>query len=294
MIDLQLHTTDSDGTWPWDRVLDACLAQGLSAFAITDHDTIVRHAEIRAWAKGKKATVIPGIELSTKENDQTVHLLGYFCEGPIDRLEERLVFLRSARNDRNRLIIGKLQKLGFDVTEEELLRIAGKATVGRPHLARLLLEKKYVTTIKEAFDRFLAINGAAYVPKEELPLQEGIELLHGAGAVAVVAHPILLNRPPEALEASLKLWRGWGLDGVEGIYPTYKPEQVAFLQRMSAKYGFLITGGSDFHGENKPNIKIGVGLGHMQVPDGLVDPLVRRKNEILSSIKNETAHPRSA
>jgi predicted metal-dependent phosphoesterase TrpH len=284
MIDLQLHTTDSDGTWAWDRVLEACLSMGLSAFAITDHDTVVRHAEIRAWAKGKKPLVIPGVELSTKENNQTVHLLGYFCEGPLDRLEERLKFLNAARADRNTLILGKLRKLGFDVTEDDLKRVAGKATVGRPHLARVLLEKGYVGTIREAFDRFLAAGAAAYVEKEEMPLRDGIEILHSAGAVTSVAHPILLNRTPDELETSLKLWRSWGLDGLEGIYPTYKPEQTQFMARMAGKYGFLITGGSDFHGENKPHIRIGVGLGTLSVPDDLIAPLVERKEEVMRKI----------
>jgi predicted metal-dependent phosphoesterase TrpH len=284
MIDLQLHTTDSDGTWPWDRVLEACLAMGLTAFAITDHDTIVRHSEIRAWAKGKNALVIPGLELSTKEDDQTVHLLGYFCEGPTDQLEEKLKFLRSGRNDRNRLILEKLRKLGCPVTEEELMKIAGKATVGRPHLARLLMEKGFVKTIKEAFERYLAVDGAAYVPKEEMPLREGIDLLHGAGAVTSVAHPMLLNRDIEALDASFKRWRAWGLDGLESIYPTYKPEQTRFMRRAAERYGYLLTGGSDFHGENKPYIKIGTGTGTLNVPDDLVEPLLKRKGEIIQAI----------
>lgn len=258
---------------------------GLKAYAITDHDTVVRHQEIRAWAKANNALAIPGIELSTRDQDQTVHLLGYFLEGSLVRLESRLSYLKDGRKDRNRKIIARLQQLGFAVTEEELLRVAGQGTVGRPHIARLLLEKGFVQSIKEAFDRFLSITGMAYFPKDEIPLQEGIELLHEAGCVTSVAHPILLNRTPDELELLIKEWKAWGLDGLEGIYPTYKPEQTAFIERMAHKYGLIITGGSDFHGENKPYIKIGTGTGSLNVPDEILEPLFNRKEEILKFIK---------
>ncbi len=285
MIDLQLHTTDSDGTWSWKQVLETCLDMRLSAFAITDHDTMVRRDDIRAWAKQNDAVAIPGIELSTRENDQTIHLLGYFLDGPLEKLEKRLEYLREGRRCRNQKIVERLQSLGIQVTEEDVLRIAGKATVGRPHIARLLMEKGAVKTMQEAFDRYLSINGRAYFPKDELPLREGIDLLHEAGAVTSVAHPGLLKRPPDVLEASLKEWRSWGLDGIEAIYPSYSLEQTAFFERISDKYGFVRTGGSDFHGENKPHIKIGTGTGHLNVPDELLEPLFARRDEIVASIK---------
>lgn len=280
MLDLQLHTTDSDGTWPWDKVLNHCLSIGLKAFAITDHDTIVRREEIVAWGKKNNALAIPGIELSTRENGQTVHLLGYFLDGPLEKLEGRLKFLCDERNVRNKKIIEKLQAMGFAVTEEELKEVAGRATVGRPHIARLLLQKGYIKTIVEAFDRFLTPGGGAYFPKEELPLHEGIELLYGAGAVTSVAHPGLLKRNPQEMEESIRRWKGLGLDALEGIYPGYSAEQASFFRRMSSKFDLLITGGSDFHGENKPHLKIGVGNGNLNVPDELLEPLLKRREEI--------------
>lgn len=283
MIDLQLHTTDSDGTWPWDKVLEECVRLGLKAFAITDHDTVVRIHDVRSWAKAKKAMAIPGIELSTREKGQTVHLLGYFLEGPLEKLETKLAFLREGRRVRNTKIIEKLVALGFPVEEEEVYRIAGRATVGRPHIARLLMEKKVVKSVQEAFDRFLAVGGAAYVPKDELPLREAIDLLHEAGAVTSVAHPGLLKRAPEELESSLKEWRDWSLDGIESIYPMYTMDQHLFFHRLAAKLGFIETGGSDFHGDNKPHIRIGVGTGSLNVPDALLEPLLRRREEVAPS-----------
>lgn len=285
MIDLQIHTTDSDGTWDWEKVLNYCLDNNLKAFAITDHDTIVRRDDILKWAQKNEAQAIPGIELSTRESDQTVHLLGYFLDGPLGQLQSRLDFLKEGRLDRNKKIISRLRELGVQVTEEEVFAIAGRGTIGRPHIARLLLEKKVVSSIQEAFEKFLSINGRAYFPKEELPLREAIDLLHEAGAVTSVAHPGLLKRSPHDLEMSLKLWREWGLDGIEGIYPTYSLEQIAFFQRLSEKYQFLITGGSDFHGENKPHIKIGKGTGRLEVPDDLLEPLYERRDQICSTIK---------
>jgi predicted metal-dependent phosphoesterase TrpH len=284
VIDLQLHTTDSDGTWPWDKVLEACLAMGLKAFAITDHDTTLRRDEIRAWAKQKKAPAIAGIELSTSENDQTVHLLGYFLEGPLETLEKRLEYLREGRKARNEKIINKLRSLGIDITVDEVIQRSGRGTMGRPHIARLLMEKKAVGSMQEAFEKYLTPSGLAYFPKDELPLREGIDLLREAGAVTSVAHPGLLKRSFEELETSLGTWRSWGLDGIEAIYPSYNDQQAAFFNRMAFKYGFLMTGGSDFHGENKPHIKIGTGMGNLNVPDILLEPLLKRRDDILHEL----------
>lgn len=284
MIDLQLHTTDSDGTWPWKKVLEACAEMKLAAFAITDHDTAIRREEILAWAKEKKVLAIPGIELSTRENDQTVHLLGYFIDGPLHKLNERLDYLKHGRLDRNKKIVARLQKLGISITEDEVIQLAGTGIIGRPHIARLLLEKNIVSSIHEAFDKYLSLTGQAYYPKDELPLREGIELLRSAGAVTSVAHPGLLKRTPEELEASLKIWKSWGLDGIEAIYPVYNIEQTAFFHRMSEKYDLIRTGGSDFHGENKPHIKIGTGLGNLNVPDSLIEPLLKKRDELLTEL----------
>jgi len=280
VIDLQLHTNDSDGTWSWTHVLEKCLDMNLSAFAITDHDTIVRRNDILGWAKANDAMAIPGIELSTCESDQTIHLLGYFLDGPLENLESRLEFLREGRLQRNKKIVGKLQSLGISVTEEDVLKAAGRATVGRPHIARLLMQKGVVKTMQEAFDKYLAANGQAYYPKVELPLREAIDLLHAAGAVTSISHPGLLKRTPEALEASLKLWRSWGLDGIEALYPSYSLEQTAFFERIAWKYDFIRTGGSDFHGENKPHIQIGTGNGHLNVPDEFIEPLLKKREEV--------------
>jgi len=285
MIDLQLHTTDSDGTWPWDKVLIHCQSIGLKAFAITDHDTTARRPEILAWAKTHGAEAIPGIELSTTENGQTVHLLGYFLEGPLQELEKKLVYLRKERGARNKKMIARLQQLGMDITEDDVQKVAGTGTVGRPHIARVLLQKGRVQSFQEAFDRFLSVTGLAYFPKAEIPLKEAIALLHEAGAVTSVAHPLLLKRSREELEQSLEEWRSWGMDGVEAYYPSYSPEQSAFILRLADKLGFIKTGGSDFHGENKPYIKIGIGKGSLQVPDSLLEPLYKRRDEILKRVK---------
>lgn len=284
MIDLQIHTLDSDGTWSWTEVLEKCLDLNLAAFAITDHDTTVRRDEIAAWAKANDAMAIPGIELSTCENDQTIHLLGYFLDGPLDKLEARLAYLREGRLDRNKKIVSRLQSLGISVTEEDVLAAAGRGTVGRPHIARLLMQRGVVKTMQEAFDRYLSPNGQAYFPKVELPLREAIDLLHEAGAVTSISHPGLLKRTPEILEQSLKLWRSWGLDGVEALYPTYSLEQTAFFDRIADKYGFVKTGGSDFHGDNKPHIQIGVGTGHLNVPDEFIEPLLQKRDDVVAAL----------
>jgi len=229
VIDLQLHTSDSDGTWTWIQVLEKCLDLNLTAFAITDHDTTVRRDDIIAWAKTNDAMAIPGIELSASDNDQTIHLLGYFLDGPLTSLEARLNYLRSGRLDRNAKIVARLQKLGIAVTEEDVLLAAGRATVGRPHIARLLMQKGVVKTMQEAFDKYLNSNGQAYFPKVELPLREAIDLLHAAGAVTSISHPGLLKRTPEVLEESLKLWRSWGSTASKRCIRVIRSSKPLFL-----------------------------------------------------------------
>jgi 3',5'-nucleoside bisphosphate phosphatase len=199
-------------------------------------------------------------------------------------LESTLAGLRASRRTRNIKILEKLNKYGFPVTEDDLNKVAQGETIGRPHIARMMLQKGFVTSIREAFDRFLALGSAAYVPKEEMPLQEAIQLLHASGAVTSAAHPMLLGRTYEELEESFKEWKSWGLDALEIFYPTYLPEQSIFLKRMADKYEFLATGGSDFHGENKPHLRIGVGYGNLAVPDELIEPLINRKELILKKL----------
>ncbi len=278
MLDLQMHSSDSDGTWPWDKILNRCLEMGLTAFSITDHDTIARRKDILEWAKVHKAMAIPGVELSTVESEESVHLLGYFLEGPLKNLEKMLSGAVEARNDRNKKILKKLQAMGYQVSFEDLASGAACEPVGRPHIARLLMEKGYVKTIREAFHRFLSRKGSAYYPKDDIRLEDAITLLHEAGAVSVVAHPGLLQRSPHDLEQSIRTWADWGLDGIEVYYPSHTSQQLGFLMRLTDKFGLVRTGGSDFHGDNKPHIQIGIGSGDFKVPDELLAPLLKKRD----------------
>ena len=285
-IDLHLHTNCSDGTATLEELVAQCAAAGLKAISVTDHDTLGCVDAAPAVAKKHGLTIIPGVEISAKDRGKTVHLLAYFLEGPREELHQKLAFLRQARVERNTKILAKLRELGVDAQEADLLRIAGKATLGRPHIARLLMEKGKVRSIQEAFDRFLVVGGLAYFPKEELPLKEAIELIHRAGGVAAVAHPLRFQWDRPFFEEVVREWISWGLDGLEVFYSSHSDPEVSYLQKLCKRLGLLMTGGSDFHGANKPDIKVRYGFGGLHVPGTLLEPLMQRKDVILNEVKD--------
>ncbi|MBI4467523.1 MAG: PHP domain-containing protein [Acidobacteria bacterium] len=275
MIDLHTHSTASDGTLTPEALVDLAADQGLAAIALTDHDTV--EGVPAALARGALCGlhVIPGVELSVHwDGSGQMHILGYYLRTDDTRLCERLGWLRDRRRERAQRIVEKLRGLGIQISFARVEGLAGGESIGRPHVARALLEAGAVGSLGEAFGRFLSPGRPGYESKEELGVEEGIGLVKASGGAAVLAHPATLKLNPAALAGCLKELKAFGLDGLEAVWSGHSAQQMAQFQALACNLDLLATGGSDFHGDNKPEIKLGTGRrNNVQVPDTLLDVL---------------------
>ena len=272
-LDLHLHTTHSDGSLAPTEVLRLAHKAGVTALAITDHDIVTGIPEAIATGTELGIEIIPGVEISSFVGKSELHILGYCIDWQNPELIRRLATLRESRHRRNPQIIERLRSLGLDVTYEEVRALAGTDAVGRPHIARLLMDKKYVTSAKDAFDRYLAEGRPAYVARE-LPLPiDAITWIRAAGGVAVLANPTWAKVSGEGLNTLLTTLKSEGLGGIEVHYSTHTKRQTTEYLDLAKRLDLLVTGGSDFHGVTKPDIEVGTGRGDLKVSEKLLDPL---------------------
>ena len=273
-IDLHLHTTASDGVMTPSGIVNYAKSKGLVAIAITDHDTIEGLEE--GFLEGERIglEVIPGIEISAEHSPGSMHLLGFFIDIHDPILKERLGYLQRARAERNPKMAEKLNKLGIDITFDEVLKASGGGQVGRPHFAQVLIEKGYVRNFQEAFDRFLKKGASAYVEKMRFSAEESIHFINEANGVAVLAHPntLQVNGYSELENLILRLVKR-GLRGIEAYYPEHSALEVAQYKTLAERHGLLVTGGTDYHGIEKNGLAIGVGRGEMKLPYSIVENL---------------------
>jgi len=285
-VDLHLHTTASDGVMSPSEIVRYAKAKELQAIAITDHDTIEGLAE--GLSEGKKIDfeVIPGIEISAEHSPGSMHLLGFFLDIHHPFLIERLGYLQKARAERNPKIVERLNRLGIQLTYEEVLKASGGGQVGRPHFAQVLLKKNYVSSFQEAFERFLKKGAPGYVDKFRFTAKEAIHFINEAKGVAVLAHPntLNLNGYSELENLILRLIEG-GLKGIEVFYPEHSPLEVAQYKTLAERYGLVMTGGTDYHGIEKNGLDIGIGRGGMRLSYSMVEGLKRTRNQLLSQRK---------
>lgn len=280
IIDLHSHTTYSDGSASPEELIARASSKGARSIAITDHDTVDAFAEARAAADRFGVEFVPGIEISAEFSPGTMHILGYCVDGESATLSEKLATLKSAREMRNPEIARRLEGLGFDITYDEVAQLAGNKVVGRPHFARLLVEKGYVRSIQEAFDRLLKKGAPAYVEKARLSPADSINLIHRAGGVAVLAHPYQLKLPSyDAVNELIAELAGLGLDGIEAIYSRHSTAERAAYSEIALRHHLLVTGGSDYHGSYKPDIDVVTGLGDLEVSYDLLEALKARAEE---------------
>ena len=268
-IDLHTHTTYSDGSDTPEELVIKAANGGAAAIAITDHDTVAGLSEGRAAAMRLGIEFVDGVEISAEYSPGTMHILGYFVDP--DLIAPGLLELKEARKKRNPQIADRLRKLGMDVSYDEVAALAGGEMVGRPHFARLLVEKRYAESIQDAFNRFLAKGAPAYVEKRRLTPPDAINLIHNSGGVAVLAHPyqLMLGSFEEARSLTAELAQA-GLDGLEAIYSRHTQEQRERYQEIARGCGLLITGGSDYHGTYKPDLSVLTGKGDLAVPYSLL------------------------
>jgi hypothetical protein len=248
--DFHLHSTASDGVQSPTWVMETAAANGVQVLSLTDHDTTAGIADAQAAAARLGLRLIPGLELSVDMDHTDVHLLGYGIDVHSSRLQEYLTWLRESRVGRARKIVDALGGLGAPVTLQRVFAIAGEASVGRPHVARALVEAGHVASVQEAFDRFLGNGGPADIPRAKMSPQQAIDEVHAAGGVAVVAHPLFIG---DTMVSIVEQLSEWGLDGIETFYKHYTPREIGEHAGLGRRLGLALSGGSDFHGLGDPN-----------------------------------------
>jgi hypothetical protein len=278
-IDLHAHTTASDGSLTPTELIALAAEIGLSAVAVTDHDTVDGLTEALEAARSRSLECVPGIELSIAYRPGKLHLLGYFIDPAHPGLCERLRVLKENRARRNERMIAKMQALGLPITLEEVAAEAGSETIGRPHMALALAKKGIVGSVQEAFDRYLADGALAHVPKDKIALEEGIALIQSAGGLAFLAHPHTLKLAADTLPAELLRLREMGVDGVECYYSQYDPARTSQFLQLAREAGLLASGGSDFHGVTKPHVRLGCVDGDRPAPAALLAAMKERLRE---------------
>lgn len=260
MIDLHSHTDRSDGTFTPAELIAEAVRVGLSALAITDHDTFAGYDAAVPFAADAKLELICGIELSTRYLGNSVHLLGYFPgTPPSDELRAWLEFLLENRRERNVRLIAKLRSLGLDITLAEV-EAKGRTLTARPHFARVLVEKGYAKDIEDAFRQYLDESARGYVQRQEVPMEEALERILKSGGIPSLAHPVRVAKNNWAkLAEYVEDLAGYGMRALEVYHSDHSPENVSYYQSLAERFGLAVTGGSDFHGGNKPNIELGTG-----------------------------------
>lgn len=265
-IDLHVHTTASDGTMSPKEVVSLATMLGLKAIALTDHDTMAGLQEAGEAAELMGISVVPGIEISSEYRGKEVHVLGYFLDPEAQKLKDYIQWVGQSRKTRNEKILEKLQKKGYDITLEQLEEKFPGATLGRPHIAQRLVELGAVSSVKEAFRRYLDTGRSCYVPRQYIPFADGVKLIRDCGGVAVLAHPLQYGYGKAELEALVKTAAEAKVTGMEILYTGYTQGDIQKLYDLAEKYTLLPTGGSDFHGDNKPGVQLGSGDGKLAVP----------------------------
>ncbi|MDR1660463.1 MAG: PHP domain-containing protein [Desulfovibrio sp.] len=281
LIDLHTHSTASDGSDSPTQLVAAARAAGLAAIALTDHDTTAGLEEAETAGKEAGITVIRGCELSTMVENDTLrmHILGLWLPRNTGDLQARLQELRAKRDARNDRIVALLRDCGLDIGMEDVRRQARGESVGRPHIAASLLAKGYVKTLAEAFGRYLGRQGKAYVPKEVMKAEEAVHMLAGMGATVCLAHPMLDKPPPDKLEALVAHLIPQGLSAVEIWHSEHSAEDTRAALELAHRFKLGLSGGSDYHGRNKPGIRPGVGRGNLRVGMDVLENLVRLRRE---------------
>jgi len=288
MIDLHVHSNRSDGTLTPSELVDLAIQKGLSAFALTDHDTTAGLDEAVSYAESLKQKgvknvpkVIKGIELSTDINGKDVHIVGLFIDPDSEEFRKYLVDFVEERVNRDKKMCALLQQHGIDVTYEKLTATYPDTVITRAHFAMWMLNNGFVKTKNEAFEKYIGDGAPCYVNREKVTPEMAVDLILKADGVPVFAHPILCKLPDSELEALVKRLKDHGLMGIEAEYSTYSLDDSRKIRHLAQKYHLLLSGGSDFHGANKSNIDLGTGCGNLYVDDSILKNIESARKNIL-------------
>ncbi|WP_243315465.1 PHP domain-containing protein [Geothrix paludis] len=279
MIDLHCHTLHSDGTDTPERLALLGEEAGLTALCLTDHDTLGGIPEFLAMQPKVKVRLLVGTELSCRFLGRSLHVLGLLVDPADARFQGRLDELRSRRDDRNRRMLARLAELGCPITYEDVRAQAETPLISRVHFAKALAARGFVKRAPEAFERLIGDDCPGFVPREELSPAEATRWIREAGGVPVVAHPGRFAGGSFRWDEAMKDLQREGMEGLEGYYGEYRAAEQKHFVALAARLGMVVTGGSDYHGANKPGLRLGAGRGGLKVPDSLLDDLERQQKE---------------
>lgn len=274
MIDLHTHSTASDGTMTPTELVHYAATKGITVMALTDHDTVAGLAEAKEAAKRENGLrLIPGIEISSTHRRHEVHILGLFIDPGAASIEAIMQRGKVSRDNRNEEIVRRFTDAGMPMTVEELKHGARDTTITRAHIARFLTEHGYTKTNKEAFEKYIGDGKPFYIERTREPSDSAIAGILAAGGIPVLAHPLLYHLPEHQLKEEIKELMDFGLKGLEVYYSCNVSNDEAFVYKLAKDNGLIMTGGSDFHGTNKPDIDIGTGKGWLKIPERILESL---------------------
>ena len=271
-IDLHVHSTCSDGTYTPTELVDYAMEKGLAAFALTDHDSVdgleeaIQYADRLRAERASVPEVVPGVELSSEYHGQDIHVVGLYIDYHDHVFLSKIRDFVESRTSRNQKMCALLTQAGIPITYEELLAAYPDSVITRAHYAGYMLEKGYVKNRQEAFERYVGDHAPCYIPREKITPAQAVELIRQAGGAPVLAHPILYHMSEEHLDELVRELKEFGLMGIEAVYSTYSPADERQIRGLAKKYDLLISGGSDFHGANKPGLDLGTGFGKLFIP----------------------------
>ena len=281
IVDLHVHSCRSDGTLTPSELVDLALQKGLSAFALTDHDTTAGLDEAIGYAQGRDIEVIPGIEFSTEYKGRDIHILGLAIDWHSAAFEKRIRAFVDSRVERNRKMCENLSGAGIDISYEKLLTAFPGAVVTRAHYARYLLDHGYVKSLPEAFERYVGDHTPYFVPRQKVTPVQAVELILQAKGLPILAHPTLYHMGKDALQTLVSLLKEAGLVGIEAVYSTYSAGEEREMRQLAARNGLLISGGSDFHGSNKPGLELATGYhGKLVIPFDIWERFMKKGREL--------------
>lgn len=279
IVDLHVHSNKSDGSFSPTELVNYAIEKGLTAFALTDHDTIDGLDEAMEAAKGKDIEVIPGIEFSTEYEGKDIHIVGLYIDYKGEAFTKQIRAFVDSRIERNKKMCQNLQNAGIDISYEKLIAAFPDSVITRAHYAKYLLDIGAVKSMPDAFDKYLGDHTRYFVPREKVTPMQAVQLILDAGGIPVLAHPTLYHMSDKRLELLLYRLKEAGLVAMECIYSTYSASETRHMKALADKYGLLPSGGSDFHGTTKPKLDLAVGYGSLVIPE-----------EILINLKKVSLH----
>lgn len=278
-VDLHVHSNASDGTLSPSKVVALAVEKGLCAIALTDHDTIEGIPEALAAAENQALEIIPGIELSCAYLEEEIHILGLYVDLSDEKFRAETNQLKGIRIKRNEEIINRFQNAGINITLEEVRAGNPDTVITRAHFARILLEKGYVKSMDQAFKHYLSYNGPYCPRKEKITPEHAMNILKDCNASPVLAHPYQYHLGDKKTEELVSYLKSLGLQGLEVYHSSNNQYESGKLKKLANKYELFPTGGSDFHGSNKPDIELGTGRGGLRISSLLLDDIKKIRQE---------------